>query len=148
MKHTITEIVKGTKVKFKEYCNLDDKFKYTVTLEDGTIYTFSIDRSDVGNASLLAEDKALIFMRWIRKSIDNNTIYYGVNSETEGEFVFSLYRAGFIYYKGIVDGKEIEISFDVTDKNISNLYENVETNYTIQKWIQHQQTQQQCKSES
>ncbi len=146
MRHTLTEIVKGTKVTFREYNNIDDKFKYDVTLEDGTIYTFSFDRSDVGNATLFAEDKALIYMRWIRKAINDGTIYYGTKSVANGEFVFSYYRAGFIYFKGIIDGKETEISFDVTDKNISSLYENMETNSTIQQWIQ--QAQQQCQSES
>lgn len=37
-------------------------------------YLFPIPVEDIGNATLLSEDKAITFMRWIRKAIDDKTL--------------------------------------------------------------------------
>ena len=42
-------------------------------------YIFSVSLEDVGEASLLSEDKAIIFMRFIRKSIDTNQFHKIIN---------------------------------------------------------------------
>lgn len=41
---------------------------------DGETYQFTIPVEDIGNATLMATDKAIIFMRWIRKAIQDNTL--------------------------------------------------------------------------
>lgn len=74
MKHKLIQIVKGTTAKLA-YCK-GGKLFYQVDVED-TRYTFPIDVTDlneVGDATFELEDKASIFMRYIRKSIDSETI--------------------------------------------------------------------------
>ena len=60
----------GKKVRFSFY--RDKEFWYEV---EGTGFTFPVPLSDVDNpasrATLLAEDKAILFMRWIRKYLDS-----------------------------------------------------------------------------
>lgn len=36
-------------------------------------YIFPVPIEDIGSATLLAEDKAITFMRWIRKAIEDKT---------------------------------------------------------------------------
>ena len=54
----------GKKVKFKYF--RDSTFYYET--ECGFIFPVSL--SEVGTSTFQAEDKALLFMRWIRKHID------------------------------------------------------------------------------
>ena len=62
---TIKEMVENNqKVKFVKYL---DQNLYYVT-ECG--FEFIVPISDIGNATFLAEDKAILFMRYIRKHID------------------------------------------------------------------------------
>ena len=50
-------------------------FYYYVSRVDGTeIFSFPVPREDIGTATLKAEDKALTFMRWIRKAISDKTL--------------------------------------------------------------------------
>lgn len=70
MKHKLIEIVKGNKAKLA-YCRGGRLF-YQVEVEN-TRYTFPIDVTDsneVGDAIFEIEDKASIFMRYIRKAIN------------------------------------------------------------------------------
>ena len=74
MKHKLIQIVKGTTAKIAYY--QEGNLYYNVDVED-VRYTFPIDVTDineVGKAIFELEDKALIFMRYIRKSIKNETI--------------------------------------------------------------------------
>ena len=78
LKHDLKTIVKGT-------ANLDCVKSggiavYHITVEDGTVYLLEIDlsdRHDVGyDANFMAYyDKAIILMRWIRRAIENDTLY-------------------------------------------------------------------------
>jgi hypothetical protein len=61
----IKEMVQNKKVKFVRYQN---KELWYVT-ECG--FEFPVPISDTGEASFISEDKALLFMRWIRKHIEN-----------------------------------------------------------------------------
>lgn len=65
----LTDIVKNNKVHFDSY--RAGFFYYTVTVKENT-YRFPIETNDIGQATLLKEDKAIIFMRWIRKAIDGH----------------------------------------------------------------------------
>jgi len=38
------------------------------------VYQFTVPIEDIGTATLLAEDKAITFMRWIRKAIEDGTL--------------------------------------------------------------------------
>lgn len=60
----IKEMVKGKKVKFVHYC-LGEMVYQT---ECG--FQFPVPTSDTGNGFFLAEDKAITFMRWIRKEVN------------------------------------------------------------------------------
>jgi hypothetical protein len=57
----IKEMVKNKKVKFVKYKNSE----LIYSTECG--FEFPVPLSDTGEASFLAEDKAITFMRWIRK---------------------------------------------------------------------------------
>jgi hypothetical protein len=60
----IKDMVKNKNVRFSFY---REKQLFYRT-EDG--FEFPVPIDDVGNATFLAEDKAILFMRWIRKHID------------------------------------------------------------------------------
>lgn len=61
---TITNLVKNKTVRFVHY--RDGRFIYQT--EDG--FQFPVPLADIGTATLLAEDKALFFMRWIRRHLE------------------------------------------------------------------------------
>jgi hypothetical protein len=60
----ITDLVKNKKAHFIHY--REGHFIYET--EDG--FQFPVPLADIGTATLLAEDKALFFMRWIRRHLE------------------------------------------------------------------------------
>lgn len=60
----IKDCIKG-QVKFQFYRKGELYYK----CENG--FTFSVPVDDTGDASFNSEDKAMLFMRWIRKAIEN-----------------------------------------------------------------------------
>ena len=64
-------LVKNNKVRFDFY--RAGVMYYTVTSEEKT-YRFPVPLDDIGDATLLAEDKAILFMRYIRKAINSNEL--------------------------------------------------------------------------
>ena len=64
----IKDIVKDNTVTFKFYKNNE---LFYGTFYKGKQYVFPVPIEDVGTATLLNTDKAMLFMRWIRKAIDN-----------------------------------------------------------------------------
>lgn len=79
---TVGDLVRnGNTVKFHSY--RQGNFYYTVQWTDetpeqsmGVPYTwqFVVPLADIGEATLLATDKAITFMRWIRKALETNTL--------------------------------------------------------------------------
>jgi hypothetical protein len=68
----IKEIVKDNEVRFAKY--RQGFAYYTVHVpSEGIGYTFPVPLSDIGDATLLATDKALVFMRYIRKALEDGT---------------------------------------------------------------------------
>jgi hypothetical protein len=67
---SIKEIVKDNIVEFSSYRN--NMFYYNIEI-DGDWYQFQIEREDIEGSTLMAKDKAITFMRWIRKAIKDNT---------------------------------------------------------------------------
>jgi hypothetical protein len=68
----IKEIVKDNEVRFAKY--RQGFAYYTVRVaSEGVDYTFPVPLSDIGDATLLATDKALVFMRYIRKALEEGT---------------------------------------------------------------------------
>lgn len=74
--HNLKDLVKDNTVNFQFY--RDGNLIYKVS---GTDFEFPVPISDVGNATFLAEDKAMLFMRYIRKHLD--TIAAGNESVDE-----------------------------------------------------------------
>lgn len=68
MNVTLKEIVKDNLVYFHSY--RAGFFYYTVNFEKRT-FQFPIDREDIGQATLNSNDKAIIYMRWIRKAMES-----------------------------------------------------------------------------
>jgi hypothetical protein len=68
----IKEIVKDNTVRFAKYRKGTAYYAVSVPSE-GADYVFPVPLTDVGDATLLATDKAMLFMRYIRKAIDEGT---------------------------------------------------------------------------
>ena len=68
--HTIRHIVRGNTVTFLRFRR--GLAFYAVTTPSGT-YEFPVDVADVGDATLFAEDRALLFMRYIRRALEAGT---------------------------------------------------------------------------
>ena len=68
---SILELIKDNKVYFQKF--RAGVFYYSLSHTD-KIYTFPVPLSDIGDATMLGSDKAIMFMRYIRKSISDNTI--------------------------------------------------------------------------
>ena len=68
----IKDIVKDNTVRFAKY--RQGIAYYTVRVpSEGVDYVFPVPLSDIGDATLLATDKAMVFMRYIRKAIEDKT---------------------------------------------------------------------------
>jgi len=68
----IKQIVKNNVVHFSRY--RQGHAYYTVDVPAaGATYSFPVPLADVGDATLLPVDKALVFMRYIRKALDEGT---------------------------------------------------------------------------
>lgn len=66
---TTAEIVKASKVSnFISYRNNN------LIYETDNGFSFSIPTEDVKGATILAQDKTMFFMRWIRKQVEQNSI--------------------------------------------------------------------------
>ena len=67
---SIKNIVKDNKVEFSSY--RAGIFYYNIEVDD-SFYQFSVPREDIEGSTLQAMDRAIFFMRWIRKAISDNT---------------------------------------------------------------------------
>ena len=68
----IKEIVKDNVVSFAKY--RQGFAYYTVRVpSEGVDYVFPVPLSDIGDATLLAKDKALVFMRYNRQALQDGT---------------------------------------------------------------------------
>ena len=65
----LIDIVKNNTVHFDSYKN--GYFYYTVKVNE-QVYRFPVELIDIGAATMQATDKALIYMRWIRKALEGN----------------------------------------------------------------------------
>lgn len=75
---TLLEMVKDKKVHFSFYREGELWYKTT----DG--FEFPVPIKDIGNATFLAEDKAILFMRYIRKHLATRESYEKARKE-QGE---------------------------------------------------------------
>jgi len=68
----IKDIVKDNEVRFARYRQGYAYYTVRVTSENAE-YTFPVPLSDIGDATLLATDKAIVFMRYIRQALQDGT---------------------------------------------------------------------------
>jgi hypothetical protein len=77
MNLTIKDIIKDNSVKFREYRKGILYYQIVimndVSIEDAGLYTFPVPLEDCGDATFKASDKAIMFMRYIRKALDEGT---------------------------------------------------------------------------
>lgn len=74
MKPNIKDIVKGNTAKFDRYRKQNLYYRVEVTTDDGVkTYEFPVPIEDCGDASFFGEDKAMLFMRYIRKALNEDT---------------------------------------------------------------------------
>lgn len=69
MKSELSKIIKDNKVYFSRYRK---GFLYYHIKYNGGIWEFTVPTSDIGDATFLNEDKAIMFMRYIRKAIEDS----------------------------------------------------------------------------
>ncbi len=68
---TLKQLVQDNKAYFDFY--RQGIAYYKVTVEDKT-YRFPVRLDDIADATLLAEEKAILLMRYIRKAMDSNEL--------------------------------------------------------------------------
>jgi len=68
----IKDIVKDNTVRFLRYRKGVAYYAVRVPAEDAN-YTFPVPLDDIGDATLQAEDKAMLFMRYIRRALEEGT---------------------------------------------------------------------------
>ena len=73
----ITELVRNKKARFVHF--REGNFIYET--EDG--FQFPVPLADIGSATLLAEDKAVFFMRWIRRHLETIQSAESIREETK-----------------------------------------------------------------
>jgi len=72
---TVKELVKDNEVTFDSF--RQGFFYYNLTISGGgimKIYQFSVPLEDIGTATMPAKEKAILFMRWIRKAKEDKTL--------------------------------------------------------------------------
>ncbi|MEL7537030.1 MAG: hypothetical protein AAFM91_08175 [Pseudomonadota bacterium] len=67
----IKDIVKNNTVRFVRYRH--GIAYYGVRVATGNVYVFPVPLDDIGDATLELEDKAILFMRYIRRAIQDGT---------------------------------------------------------------------------
>ena len=82
--NSIKSMVKDKTVKFLYY----REHELWYTTECG--FEFPVPINDVGSASMNAEDKAILFMRWIRKHVATLTGYTEDKSEFQKQLDMTL----------------------------------------------------------
>jgi len=70
MNLTLKEIVKENQVFFHQYRAGHLYYKVPV---NGELYVFPVPIEDIGDATFLSQDKAIIMMRYIRAALANKT---------------------------------------------------------------------------
>lgn len=79
----VKDIVKDNRVRFLRY--RQGVMYYSVVAPGSTgEHMFPVPLHDVGDATLHAEDKAIIFMRYIRKAIEEKTFVLVSTDRTTG----------------------------------------------------------------
>lgn len=68
----IIDIVRNNKAKFD--CLNNNSLWYYIIV-NGVKYMFEIPLNETNGGTFKYEDKAIFFMRWIRKAIENNEFY-------------------------------------------------------------------------
>ena len=67
----LIDIVKDNVVRFDR---MTKEYAYYNVEVDGKTFNFPVDLSEIGDATFYAEDKAMLFMRYIRKAMKDNTL--------------------------------------------------------------------------
>ena len=75
----LKEIVKDNVVRFVRYRHGIAYYGVRVQSE-GTDYIFPVSLTDIGDATLLATDKAIVFMRYIRRALEDGTFVRAAGS--------------------------------------------------------------------
>jgi hypothetical protein len=68
----VKEIVRDNEVRFERYRQGHMYYRVRVPAERAD-FVFPVPLSDIGDATLLATDKAIVFMRYIRRALDEGS---------------------------------------------------------------------------
>lgn len=67
----LVELIKENSVSFS---HLRKNVAYYNISYNNETFVFTVPLDDIGDGTLLKEDKAILFMRWIKKSLDSNEL--------------------------------------------------------------------------
>jgi len=124
---TIKDLVKDNNKARFTFLLMNDLLCYEVTW-NGRIFEFSIPSSDLGDATLPSEEKAITLMRYIRKAMDKgelvelNVPVFNTDLKDPSVVTFSHYRNRVMYYVHTVDGKNYSFPVRFEDNEFDKLY--------------------------
>ncbi len=124
---TIKDLVKDNNKARFSFLLMNDLLIYEVAW-NGMIFEFSIPSSDLGDATLPHEEKAITLMRYIRKAIADgflveiNSPILNPDLKVDDFVSFSHYRNRVMYYIHTVDGKNYSFPVRFEDNEFDKLY--------------------------
>lgn len=127
---TIKDLVKDNNKARFSFLLMNDLLVYEVSWS-GRVFEFSIPTSDLGDATLPAEEKAITLMRYIRKTMDKGQLIELAAPISNPDLndlevvTFSHYRNRVVYYIHTVDGKNYSFPVRFEDNEFDKLYSRV-----------------------
>lgn len=124
---TIKDLVKDNNKARFSFLLMNDLLVYEVSW-NGRVFEFSIPTSDLGDATLPTEEKAITLMRYIRKAMDKGQLIELSspisNPDLNGAEVvtFSHYRNRVVYYVQSIEGKNYSFPVRFEDNGSDKLY--------------------------
>lgn len=122
---SVKDMVKNSQqVEFVKF----DKDELWYKTESG--FEFPVPTSDTGAASFMSKDKAILFMRWIKKHLDSgaSSVHNSINNDGDVQFV--RYQQGELWYV-TQDGFE----FPVSVKENTNIFYKKDISTKFTNWI-------------
>ena len=124
---TIKDLVKDNNKARFSFLLMNDLLVYEVSW-NGRVFEFSIPTSDLGDATLPAEEKAITLMRYIRKAMDKGELVElsspvsNPDLNDTGAVTFSHYRNRVVYYVHTVEGRNYSFPVRFDDNKFDKLY--------------------------
>jgi len=122
---SIKDLIKNNTASFSHMLAAHDILVYKLNYM-GFTYEFGIPVSDLGEATVSREEKAITLMRYLRKAMEKDqltkhTACFPGGYEPTSYAIYSHYRAGVLYYQINEDGKNY--SFPIRKEDLAEIGE-------------------------